>query len=143
MTGTLLIPARFNGPADSGNGGISAGRVAALLPSDSAVTVTLRAPPPLDVAMQVDDSSPILRVYHADTLVAEAQPAELAAVGHSVPAVSFNEALAAAAHYAGFTSHPFPTCFVCGIHRPYRDGLELLPGPVRGDPHHTAAPFVP
>ena len=43
----VMIPRRFNGPPDSGNGGYSCGVVAALLDAP-AVEVTLRAPPPLE-----------------------------------------------------------------------------------------------
>ena len=45
---SLLIPSALNGPADSANGGIAAGRLAALVATDGPVTVTLRLPPPLD-----------------------------------------------------------------------------------------------
>ena len=59
----VLVPARFCGPPSSGNGGWSAGAIAAprrprraasdhTLPRP-AVTVSLQAPPPLDVPMSV------------------------------------------------------------------------------------------
>ena len=46
----LVVPARFNGPARSGNGGYVAGSLAARVPdaADRPVEVTLRRPPPLD-----------------------------------------------------------------------------------------------
>ena len=47
MTATLVVPHRFRGPARSGNGGWTAGVLAAYLPGDGPVTVTLRRPPPL------------------------------------------------------------------------------------------------
>ena len=53
----LVIAGRFRGPARSGNGGYSAGSLAALAPGDwGAITVRLSAPPPLDIAMTVTRS---------------------------------------------------------------------------------------
>jgi hypothetical protein len=45
MTDSLVIPSRFCGPLDSGNGGYVCGRIAAYV--SGPVTVTLRRPPPL------------------------------------------------------------------------------------------------
>jgi hypothetical protein len=44
--------------------------------------------------------------------------------------------------YAGFTEHPFPTCFVCGPKRELGDGLRIFAGPVAGR-DIVAAPWVP
>ena len=51
-----IVPARFNGPPHSGNGGWTSGALAALLaPAPGrAVQVRLSAPPPLDVPLDVD-----------------------------------------------------------------------------------------
>ena len=51
----LTIPARFNGPARSGNGGYTAGALAERVPDADlpGVEVTLRQPPPLDMPMSV------------------------------------------------------------------------------------------
>ena len=55
----IVIPARFNGPARSGNGGFVAGSLAEVVleHGDRAVhrvvEVTLRRPPPLDTALTV------------------------------------------------------------------------------------------
>ena len=62
----LLVPARYRGPASSGNGGWTAGALAGLLdhdvPADHAarwptVQVTLRRPPPLDTPLPVVDGT--------------------------------------------------------------------------------------
>ena len=50
MTDTLSIPAFFNGPPESGNGGYTCGRVAELVDAE-VVEVSLRSPPPLDTAL--------------------------------------------------------------------------------------------
>ena len=54
MQESIIIPARFRGPPESGNGGYVAGVVAEQFlkatrrPADTAIEVTLRAPTPLD-----------------------------------------------------------------------------------------------
>src|SRR3546814_19523488 len=59
----LTIPSRFRGPEHSGNGGWSAGALAALVENDCPanraetwppIEVTLLPPPPLDVPLPVD-----------------------------------------------------------------------------------------
>ncbi|HEX4726937.1 MAG TPA: hypothetical protein VH298_04015, partial [Jatrophihabitans sp.] len=57
---TLTIPSRFNGPSDSANGGIAAGRLAQLVDTGAAVgpiQVTLHRPPPLEVELRVERAS--------------------------------------------------------------------------------------
>ncbi len=124
----MIIERRYNGPADSGNGGWSAGTVAVALDAGDA-EVTLRVPPPLATPMSVAREDGRVRVYAPDgTLVAEAAATSVEPVAGLAPPVSFAEALAARPSYPGFVSHPFPTCFVCGTDRAEGDGLRLFPG---------------
>ena len=60
MKDTLLVPARYRGPATSGNGGCVAGALAHELGDTfgRAVTVTLRQPPPLDVTLRIAPARP-------------------------------------------------------------------------------------
>jgi hypothetical protein len=138
---TLTIPSRFNGPPDSGNGGYVAGRVAETLlqalqqPTVGATTpwveVTLRTPPPLDVAYDTRLHGDALVVTAGDdaTVVAEARAVAGAdAQVDPIPPVGLAAAEAAEARYLGLTTHPFPTCWVCGPARP--DGYHLQPGAV-------------
>jgi hypothetical protein len=129
----MQIPARFNGPPGSGNGGWSAGAFAVDTGSDGVLAVTLRSPPPLDTPITRSDGT-----FHAPdgTLVASVEPA--ADPGDPVPPVRYDEAAAAARNYPGFLSHPFPTCYVCGPDRP--DGLRLFPGVLPDG--RTAAPWT-
>ena len=60
---------RFCGPADSGNGGYTAGRLAALI-GDPA-EITLRRPPLLETEMKVERAGPRLLLMHGDDLIAE------------------------------------------------------------------------
>jgi hypothetical protein len=48
------------------------------------------------------------------------------------PPVSVDEARRASERYGGFTSHPFPSCLVCGPERADGDGFRVFPGPVDG-----------
>lgn len=115
----LLIERRFNGPADSGNGGYTCGLVAAAYGANE---VTLRKPPPLDTPLDVRDGG----VYDRDTLVA--QPGTATVDVEPPPFPGYDAARAAMERYAGLKDHPFPTCYVCGPRRD--DGLGLRPGPV-------------
>jgi hypothetical protein len=127
---TLTIPGRFNGPPDSGNGGVTCGLLAE---ATGLSQVTLRKPPPLDVPMRLEGND----LYDGDQLVASAAAAVVDVT--PISAVSLEEAVAATASYGGRREHPFPTCFVCGPEKP--DGLRLFPGPVATGV--VAAPWVP
>lgn len=127
----IIIETRFRGPALSGNGGYTAGLLAAAVGSTgepSPVEVTLRKPPPLGTPLAVVREGDLLKLCAAEVLIAEATPTSLS-VEPPAP-VSFEEAKAAEADYAGLVEHPFPGCFSCGTER--TDGLGLRPGPVRG-----------
>ena len=135
----IIVASRFCGPPQSANGGYLCGRLAAL--SDGTVTVRLRAPPPLDVPMQPDiDADGRIVLHSAGQLVADAETAVLEL---AVPApVTYERALLASRSYAGFKSHPFGTCFVCGVQRTRGDGLRIFAGPSAAD-GQVAAPWVP
>lgn len=125
----LVVPARFNGPAGSGNGGWSAGALAAYVDTTGGpVEVTLRQPPPLDTAMEVVEEDGVLTAVHGGAPALSARPAPGALEG--VAGVSIAEARAAATRYPGLAQHPFPTCFTCGTDRAEGDGLRIFPGPV-------------
>ena len=128
MLPPLRIPARFNGPDGSGNGGYSSGLLAARL-GGSDVEVRLAAPPPLDRDLTVrEEDGGSLSLLDGTEPVATARRRS---VEIEVPErVGVDEAAAAALNYPGFVRHAFPRCFVCGVERP--DGLKLRPSPVPG-----------
>ncbi|MEU4162747.1 hypothetical protein [Actinoplanes sp. NPDC026670] len=133
----MQIPARFNGPPGSGNGGWCSGVFAAAAGArigGPPVQVTLRVPPPLDTALEFAEGS----VRAGDTLVAEV--AEAVDAGVPVPPVRLADAVTASKDYPGFAAHPFPGCFVCGPDRAPGDGLRIFPGPLPGG--RTAAPWT-
>jgi hypothetical protein len=124
---TLAIPARFNGPAESANGGYTCGRVAELVGAD-VVSVSLRLPPPLERPLEVVRDNGRVELRDGDSLVAEGEPDELLL---DVPD-PVEPQRAAAASEAGrdhwSAVHPFPGCVVCGPARDPGDGMCIFPG---------------
>ena len=140
----LIIPARFRGPARSGNGGYTSGCLAEQVPTSTeppTVEVTLRRPPPLAVPMSVTTVDGVTVLADGDAPVADAREvdAELTTVEEVAP----DEAAEAMAHYPGLRSHPFPGCFACGPEREEGDGLQIFPGPVPGRAETVASLWVP
>ena len=140
MTDALTIPAFFNGPPTSGNGGYTCGRVAQLVGAE-VVEVSLRSPPPLDTPLEVGRDGERVTVRDGDTVVAEGAPAELLVdVPEPVP-----EGEIAAAEEAGrdqwAEGHPFPTCVVCGPAR--EDGLGIFPSELPGRAGMFGARWTP
>jgi hypothetical protein len=141
VTEVLVVPARFCGPAASGNGGWTSGALAARVGAPT-VRVSLRRPPPLDVPMpvSVDDGGATVASYDGQAVaVAEATGHDL----RPVDVVPAEVARAASASYPGLVAHPFPTCFACGTGREEGDGLRIFPGPVAAAPTRVAAPWTP
>jgi hypothetical protein len=127
MNAQVDIPARFNGPPTSGNGGYSCGVIAAYI--DGPARVRLHVPPPLDTPMQIavsDDGT--VQMRDGDTLVGTGSATEYSL--DIPPAPSLEQAEEAMTRFPAYEKHIFPTCFVCGPGRPHHDGLELFPGPV-------------
>jgi hypothetical protein len=127
MGKTLRIPARFNGPAESANGGYTCGLVAGLLDSEVA-SVSLRAPPPLERPLQVVHEADRVQLLDGATVVAEGVPDELL-LDVPGPVAPARAARAAQAGRRRWTErHPFPECVVCGPAREPGDGMRLFPG---------------
>jgi len=98
---TVTIPRRFCGPANSANGGYACGVVAGLVGGPA--ECTLRAPPPLDVALAVERGGDgKIQLRQGELLVAEGVPA---VVEVDVPApIDFATAVIA----GGLGSSPTP-----------------------------------
>ena len=130
---TLTIPTRFRGPPHSGNGGYVAGLLAKAAGGHRAVA--MRAPAPLDVALTLDLTSEPVRLFHGDTLVADAalaSPGDLA----TPPIVpTLEQARAASAEYQSY----HPICVCCGDKLSAAEGLRILAGPIAGAPEGTVA----
>jgi hypothetical protein len=138
----VVIPARFNGPPASGNGGYTCGAVASLLESEVA-QVSLRTPPPLGRPLSVSREDGRVEIHDAETIVAEGEASELLL---DVPDPVDPDA-AAAASRAGFERwaghHPFPTCVICGPERESGDGFRIFPGPLSEADGTFAADWTP
>ena len=129
----LVIDPRYNGPIASGNGGWVAGSMARLLGTKS-VSVSLRAPAPLAVPMQVrrqDDGT--VRLENNGVLIAEAGSSPLELDVPQAPDLDEAEAAGALAQKVSVqgVSGPYARCFGCGLAR--SDGLRIVPGPVGRD----------
>jgi hypothetical protein len=141
MLEALTIPARFNGPPSSANGGYASGRVAGLVGTEE-VAVSLRLPPPLERPLEVVRDGDRVELRDGDgTVVAEGAPERLAL---DVPdAISPDDAEAAsqAGREKWSARHPFRTCVVCGPDRRPHDGLCVFPGELNDGMY--AAPWTP
>lgn len=138
MAGPIVIPACFNGPPGSANGGYACGLLAAHV--DGIAEVTLRLPPPLETPLAVVRDGDRVELRDGERIVAEAAAAELGLDDLPEP-VSLPEADLAARDFAGFLQHAYSTCYVCGPDR--SDGLGIYSGPVAGREGLVAAPWLP
>lgn len=135
----LVIANRFCGPEGSANGGYFAGCVAAR--AGRMVSVRLLRPPPLDTPLDtVELADGTLAVMSGTERIGEAKAATLELQPATPP--RYFEAVEASRHYAGFTHHRFPTCFVCGTRRARGDGMRIFAGPLP-QRELVAAPWVP
>lgn len=146
-TGELLIPARFNGPPRSANGGFIAGRMASYFAYGDTVTVNLRTPGPLDVAMEVSESGGVVTATLDGVVVAQAHRAgDPAESGEPVAPVTPDVATEAMKRFRELVPGAIATCFVCGTLRETDDGMDVWSGPV--EPEYrigrvVAALYVP
>lgn len=139
----VTIPAQFNGPLRSGNGGWVCGLLAdewARRDGPTVVTSNLLQPPPLDTTLtwEEDEEAGELRLLTAGgAVIGTATQGTFAA--DPPPVVSPADADAGAAAYPGYTNHPFDHCFTCGTARDPGDGLRIFSGPIADG--RTAAPW--
>lgn len=122
-----MVPARFNGPPGSANGGYMCGSVAQYLSGPCAVRI--HRPPLLDRPFGVEARPDRVDVRDGDLLIAHAAPCSPLAA--PPPAPTMAAAQAARHRYAGVEDHDYARCFVCGKLRD--DGLHIFAGPVEDD----------
>lgn len=138
-TGQLTIPARFNGPPASANGGYACGAVAGY--ADGPVEVRLHTPPPLETRLDVTvDGTGGIVVRDGEELVAEARPADLSGLEPPVRPTLAEARQAMRSHPGLGRRHWLSECFVCGPER--HDGLGMHAGRLPGWPKLTGALLV-
>ncbi len=132
-----MVPARFNGPLASGNGGYSAAAFSRLVAGPAAVS--LRSPVPLDTELAVERDGDGAAVRDGEALVATVEPADELPLETPAP-VTVEEARRAAQGYRGLADGEFCRCFVCG--RAREDALGVFAGEVEGR-EAVASPWTP
>jgi hypothetical protein len=142
VTADIVIPRRFCGPPDRGNGGLTAGLLARHVRGSA--EVTLRRPAPLETPMAVSAKDAQVVLRDGDTVIAEASATTIEI--DTPPAVGLADARAAAARSPVLVHpdwHPFPGCFVCGTERAAGDGLRVHPGRLEGQEMFAAPVAYP
>lgn len=129
----MRIAARFNGPPDSGHGGVACGVFAGAV-DGRAASVRLLSPPPLETEFEsrVSDKDVIVATGGQNVAQVRALPEGFEVM--ALPLLSSAELHEAHRDWIEHVvkRHAFPTCFGCGPSRPDRDGLELFAGYVDG-----------
>jgi hypothetical protein len=134
----VIVPARFNGPRTSGQGGYSCALLAAQLEGPAAVS--LRRPVPLDEELEVRLEDAGARAFDAaGELIAEAVPAPPLAPWDA-PSIDLKAAHRAKSRFVAPPGGTFDRCFVCGLDR--HDGFGVFSGPVEGT-DLVASPWTP
>jgi len=129
----ITIERRYRGPAHSGNGGYTAGRLAAFVHGPT--EVTLRLPPPLERPLTVVEDSGRFLLFDGEALVAEAEPRPPEIDPPIPPTLAHAED--AQTRHVRWGGENFSECFSCGD-RP-GDGLCIHVGQVAGRDLHAAA----
>lgn len=130
---TITIPPAFNGPPGSGNGGYSAGLLAAHL--DGPHTIRINAPIPLNRPLAMRREDGVTTLYDGDAVIMTARP-EAPSIAPR-PAPSFEAAKRASEHPRPFGAGEQSVCFVCGRNRAEGEGLRIFCGQL--DDGETAA----
>ena len=128
----IFIPQRFNGPPDTANGGYVAGLIAGEMRKagiEGAIEVSLRAPPPVEAAMDLVISGGACECRHGAAVVGTARGVE--ALGAVPAAPTLEVAARGRENFPPVADHAFPYCFVCGPAR-MQDGLCIFTGRPHG-----------
>lgn len=125
---TMTIASRFCGPPNTGNGGYVCGMLARHI--DGAVEAAVRAPVPLEAALDVVEVQPgqwEVRASGKTVVTGKGTTLQLSRVERAT-----REQAAAAEQrpVIRFAEHLVPRCFVCGHERQPGDGLRIFTGPL-------------
>ncbi len=132
---SLIVPERFCGPPDSGNGGYTCGLLAREL--GAVVECTLRAPVPLEMPLEFEPTPIGGFLRYNDRTIVEARQTTVDVT--PPPPISLKEAAQVmSGSPALHAQHPFPTCFVCGPKRAEHDGLRIFPASINNTVYASA-----
>ncbi|HEY5877561.1 MAG TPA: hypothetical protein VIU11_01535 [Nakamurella sp.] len=135
---TVVFDPAENGPRGYVNGGIGCGTLAGFV--GGTATVTLRAPVPVGVPLDVRSVPAGVELTLADRVLADAVPADPFDVEPPYRPTASQARAAWDAHPFRGLDLPLSDCVVCGAKR--LDGLRICFGPVPGHPEMTASPFT-
>lgn len=133
----VVIDSKYNGPANSGNGGYVAGLLASYTPF-SCPEVMLLKPPPLNEQLELHENEGEWILKSETRIIAKAKESNFDLEVPVKPSMA--DAVLCESRYPGFDRHVFPECFVCGPQRGEHDGLRLFTG-ISGTEDYVAAPF--
>ena len=128
----IFVPKRFNGPPDTANGGYVAGLIAGEMRKagmGGTIEVSLRAPPPVEAAMDLVIADGACECRHGERVVGAARRVE--PLGAVPAAPSLDMASRGRDNFPPVADHAFPYCFVCGPSRTH-DGLCIFTGRPHG-----------
>jgi len=125
---TMTIGNRFCGPPGTGNGGYVCGLLARNI--EGAAEVAMRAPVPLETALDVVEVQPGQWEARAGTKTVATGKRATLVLSRIERATREQAAAAEQRPVVRFAEHLVPRCFVCGHERQPGDGLRLFPGPL-------------
>ncbi len=128
----MVLSQRFCGPPKTGNGGLTAGILVEAVGTDTA-EIRLLSPTPVETSIIMESEKGQRGTIYSDSKKVLATLKSIADEDfpeYKLPVVpDLVDAKKISAFYPGFTTHPFPTCFVCGPKREVNDGLRIFVGP--------------
>lgn len=147
---SLTIPPGCNGPRLSGNGGYVGGALAAAFTSkfggDGTVEITLRAPVPIDRALQLvpdnKNGGEALMLRDGATLVCEARAGSLAHLKPPPAPTDWAEVMRRGRHGGSPVESDYGHCIVCGRGRAVGDGLRVW-GTSGPQPGYSLSCYIP
>jgi hypothetical protein len=143
MSDTLIIPAGFNGPRLSGNGGYVGGMMAQRFGGDGAVEITLRAPVPIDTPMTLTRGADgALLAHDGETLVCEARAGTVDHLKPPPPPGDWADVLRRGEEGGSPADSDYGHCIVCGRARAVGDGLRVW-GTSGPQPGYSLSCYIP
>ncbi|TGJ98365.1 hypothetical protein EHQ53_01165 [Leptospira langatensis] len=128
----MILSRRFCGPPKTGNGGFTAGILVEAVGTNAA-EIRLLNPTPVETSILMESEKGERGTLYDDSKKALATLRSIENEDfpeYALPVIpDLEDAKKISAFYPGFTTHPFPTCFVCGPKREVHDGMRIFVGP--------------